>query len=133
MPDPSAPESNSEFVEKLRPLSPAERARAMGDEAKRNLGQIAAEHREASERAKLFGQWVMIGSYGAFMMAAWIAYWYMEPALGSELAIGVLAVVSVFVAVGGIRLGKRVEMVVCRQAQARGRVMQTTLQPQQRS
>ena len=110
MPDSERPAGTEEFVEKLRSLSPAERARAIGEEAKRNLEEVArlsaAEQRAGAARAKLFGQWVMIGSYGAFLLVAWIAYEYMEPALGSELTIGVLGLVSVFVAVGCLRLGE---------------------------
>lgn len=114
MPDSERPEGTKEFVEKLRSLSPSEQARAIGEAAKGNLEEVArasaAEQRESPERAKQFGQWVMIGSYGVFAVVAWIAYWYLEPALGAELATGLVALASVFAAVGGMELGNRAEV-----------------------
>lgn len=111
MPMPSAPDK--EFIEELRHLSPAERARRLAEEAKRNLEARSAEERDTaqrmSERAKSFGQWVMIGVYAAYIIAAWIGTELLAPALGYELAVGIFVVGGVFMVVGAQRLGERAE------------------------
>jgi len=61
------------------------------------------------ERANTFGQWVGIGVYGLYIVVGWIFWEPMSHALGSELAIGILGAISVFVAVGAIRISDRAE------------------------
>jgi hypothetical protein len=61
------------------------------------------------EKAKSFGQWVMIGTYGMYILAVWIGTELLAPALGYELAAGVFILGGVFMVVGAQRLGERAE------------------------
>lgn len=86
------------------------RAHVTPEEALRDLARFEAARHRYGREADQIGQWVMICSYGAFAVVAWIAYWYMEPTLGAELATGLVALASVFAAVGGIGLGNRAKV-----------------------
>ena len=104
--------SDNQFIEELRELSPADRARRLADEAKRNLEVTAGEPRitpRRDERAKSFGQWVMIGVYAAYIIAAWIGTELLAPTLGYELAAGIFVLGGVFMVVGAQRLGELAE------------------------
>lgn len=102
-----APATGTAFTERLKGLSPADRASAI---ARRDLAHFEVARRRYKRQAERFGQRVMIGSYGVFAIVAWIAYWYMEPGLGAEFATSVVALASVFAAVGGNRLGNRAQV-----------------------
>jgi hypothetical protein len=111
MPTPSTPDKK--FTEELRHLSQADRARRLGEVAKRNLEAVAAREariaHKRDERAKTFGQWVMIGTYAAYVIAAWIGTELLAPTLGYELAVGIFVIGGVFMVVGAQRLGERAE------------------------
>lgn len=59
--------------------------------------------------AQQFGQWVTIGSFAAYVAVAWAGTELLAPALGYELAAGIFALLGVFVVIGAMRFGERVE------------------------
>lgn len=71
--------------------------------------EAGVPERPRDERAKQAGQWATIGSFAAYLLAAWIGTELLAPALGYELATGIFALLGVFVVVGAMRFGERVE------------------------
>lgn len=80
------------------------------EEALRDLARFEVAQRRYERQADLVGGWVTLSSYGGLAVAEWIAYRYMEPALGADVATGLVALTSVFAAVGGLWLGNRAKV-----------------------
>lgn len=118
MPAPDRPESTKEFIERFNSMPFPEAVRALGEEARKNLQEVARRAPEGAEkerrdaiyrRARLIHGCMKIGVYAVFVAIAWAAWGLIDSTIGPEFGEGLLVIVSIPVMFGAQKVGQRVQ------------------------